>query len=175
MNEFVNNLEFYIESYDIEKQLFLNGKVWFQRRWLEKSDFLQICLWKSRRPKKLYELNSEEYIINVTKNVFNENCEKTKINLLTSLKGVSIPTASAILSVTNPKDYPIIDIRCIQSLNDLKMISWSTININTWLEYLEIIRSLSKTYKLSAREIEKGLFSYNRIKLDKDKKNLYKY
>lgn len=175
MNDFENNLENFIQLFDIEKFLFENGKTWKEKGFLSKSEFTTICLWKSRRPKKYYNENLESEIKNQTKLAFLEdNDDKAKIELLTQLRGVSIPTASAILSVTDPKNYPIIDIRCIESLKDLGLISWDNININNWMEYLTIVRNIADQHKKTAREIEKGLFTYNRIKLDKTFRNLYK-
>ena len=173
--EFEDNIEVYIDNYDKEKHLFLNGAEWFKKGWLDKSEFLEICLWKSRRPKRFYEQNSIKEIKEFTQKAFAENNEKTKVELLTNLKGVSIPTASAILCVTNSIKYPIIDIRCVETLIDLKLISWNNINSNSWVEYLKIVRELAKKHNKTAREIEKGLFAYNRIKLDKQYINLYKY
>jgi thermostable 8-oxoguanine DNA glycosylase len=174
MKIFTENLEYYIDQYELEKQIFQLGKEIKKRGWLEKTEFLTICLWKSRRPKKLYYLNSDKDIISKSKMVFDEKNELNKIKILTDLKGVRIPTASAILSVVNPEIYPIIDIRCVQSLRDLGIINWKTITEKNWIEYLSIIRSLSKEKNKTAREIEKGLFSYNRINLDKEYTNLYK-
>jgi thermostable 8-oxoguanine DNA glycosylase len=174
MNAFTENLEYYIEQYELEKQIFRMGKEIKKRGWLEKTEFLTICLWKSRRPKRLYDLNSDKEIISKTKLSFDEKDELKKIKILTELKGVQIPTASAILSVVNPEIYPIIDERCIQSLTDLGIINWKTITDNNWIEYLNIIRSLSKEKNKTARDIEKGLFAYNRINLDKEYTNLYK-
>ena len=174
MKIFTENLEYYIDQYELEKQIFQLGKEIKKRGWLEKTEFLTICLWKSRRPKKLYYLNSDKDIISKSKMVFDEKNELNKIKILTDLKGVRIPTASAILSVVNPEIYPIIDIRCVQSLRDLGIINWKTITEKNWIEYLSIIRSLSKEKNKTAREIQKGLFSYNRINLDKEYTNLYK-
>lgn len=174
MNAFTKNLEYYIDQYDLEKQIFQMGKGVNKRGWLEKSEFLTICLWKSRRPKRLYDLNSEKEIVSKSKLSFREKDELKKIKILTELKGVRIPTASAILAVVNPDIYPIIDERCIQSLTDLGIINWKTITENNWIEYLNIIRHLSKEKNKTAREIEKGLFAYNRINLDKEYINLYK-
>ena len=174
MNAFTENLEYYIDQYELEKQIFRMGKVVKKRGWLEKSEFLTICLWKSRRPKRLYDLNSHKEIISKSKLSFDEKDELKKIKILTELKGVQIATASAILSVVNPDIYPIIDERCIQSLTDLGVIKWKTITENSWIEYLNIIRNLSKERNKTAREIEKGLFAYNRISLDKEYTNLYK-
>ena len=144
MKIFTENLEYYIDQYELEKQIFQLGKEIKKRGWLEKTEFLTICLWKSRRPKKLYYLNSDKDIISKSKMVFDEKNELNKIKILTDLKGVRIPTASAILSVVNPEIYPIIDIRCVQSLRDLGIINWKTITEKNWIEYLSIIRSLSK-------------------------------
>ena len=174
MNAFTENLEYYIDQYELEKQIFRMGKEIKKRGWLERTEFLTICLWKSRRPKRLYDLNSDKEIISKSKVSFAEKDELKKIKILTELKGVQIPTASAILSVVNPDSYPIIDERCIQSLIDLGIIKWKTITENNWIEYLKIIRSLSKEKNKTAREIEKGLFAYNRINLDKEYTNLYK-
>lgn len=171
-NDFKENINFYIDNFNIEAQLFKKGIEIKNRGYMTKTEFLNICLWKSRRPKKRYNLNSEEQIINVTKLAFLEKDEETKINILKLLDGVLIPTASALLSVVNPEDYPIIDKRCVQSLQDLKLIKWKIINNKNWLLYLSIIRNLSKELNLTCREIEKGLFAYNRIKLDLEYKNL---
>jgi len=173
MKKFTQKLEFYIDQYDLEKQIFQMGEKITERGWLTKNEFLTICLWKSRRPKKRYNLNSESEIIQSTKLAFREDYELKKIKILTELKGVRIPTASAILSVVNPTHYPIIDERCIQSLRNLEMINWKTITEKNWIEYLEIIRELAIKNNRSAREIEKGLFAYNRINLDKEYTNLY--
>ncbi len=174
MKIFTENLEYYIDQYELEKQIFQLGKQIKGRGWLEKTEFLTICLWKSRRPKKLYYLNSDKEIISKSKLAFVEKDELEKIKILTDLKGVRIPTASAILSVFNPEIYPIIDIRCVQSLNDLGIISWKTITEKSWIEYLSIIRNLAEQTGKTARQIEKGLFAYNRINLDKEYINLYK-
>ena len=136
MNDFSENINYYIDQYQLEKQLYKKGKECLKRGWLEKSEFLTICLWKSRRPKRLYNLNTEEEIRTASKLCFAEADEITKIGHLTKLQGVRIPTASAILSVTNPKRYAIIDERCIQSLKDLGLIQWERITADNWLTYL---------------------------------------
>ncbi|MBG47233.1 MAG: hypothetical protein CML05_02970 [Pseudozobellia sp.] len=174
MNDFEKNINYYIDQYELEKQLYKKGHEYLQRGWLEKSEFLTICLWKSRRPKKLYNLNSEVEIKTATRLSFAEKDEIQKIKHLTKLHGVRIPTASAILSVTNPEKYPIIDKRCIDSLNDLGIIQWNVITESNWLQYLKVVRELGLKYNLPARNIEKGLFAYNRIKFDKQYRNLYK-
>ena len=81
MNKFETNLNYYIELFDIEKNLFDNGIKWLEKGFLNKSEFLQICLWKSRRPKKLYNQNSEDFIKDVTTKAFFEKDELKKMYL----------------------------------------------------------------------------------------------
>ena len=175
MEDFLKHIDYYIDQYDWDKQVFGLGSEIIKRGYMKKDEFLIICLWKSRRPKKWYLQNTSEDIERKTKESLQEKDENKKISILTELKGVSIPTASALLCVINPNDYPIIDERCVQSLNALGYIKWTTITESNWLEYLKIIRGLGVKYNKLAREIEKGLFAYNRIQLDKGElKNLYK-
>ena len=173
MNKFIEKLDFYIKSYDVEKELYKRGKKWRKKGFLTKKQFMQICLWKSRRAKKRYDSNDATLIKKITKEAFAESDEKKKIEKLTELKGVRIPVASAILSVTDSDNYPIIDERCMQALKTLYKIEWKVITSNSWLNYLDFIRKLAKEHNKTAREIEKGLFAFNRMVLDKDLTNLY--
>lgn len=167
MKEFIKKLDFYIESYDVEKRLYEEGKEWHENGYLEKEQFMRICLWKSRRAKKRYDSNDATLVKKITQEAFAESDEKKKIEKLMELKGVRIPVASAILSVTDrDNNYPIIDVRCVCALEDLGEIDWVDITIENWERYLTKIRNLAKQYGKTAREIEKGLFAFNRIYLD---------
>jgi hypothetical protein len=172
MTEYERRLDFYIDLYDWEKALYQSGQSWFKQGYLKRSQFLEICLWKSRRPKSRYKRNSEEQVIKATQKSFQERDERQKIKSLTKLKGVDIPTASAILSIVEPNRYPIIDIRCVTALRDLKLITWKTITASSWIKYLTVVKTLAQRHNKTPRQIEKGLFAYNRLKLDKDLKNL---
>lgn len=100
-----------IEEDDQTQALIDELKVVSERGYFTKEEFLRIGMWKSPRPKHWYLANSEENIVKISKKVFSTVFEKRRIELLTRLQGVSIPTASAILTLTNPKDYGVIDIR----------------------------------------------------------------
>ncbi|MBN2279569.1 MAG: hypothetical protein JXQ65_03225 [Candidatus Marinimicrobia bacterium] len=140
---------------------------------MKKAEFLAICLWKSRRPKNLYILNSDDVIIDISKKVLKETNEQRRIELLITLKGVSIPTASAILTVIDPKNYAIIDVRCVNALAHLGYIDWQTISVKNWIKYIVLIRDLASKYGKTSRDIEKGLFAFNRLMLDEEYRNLY--
>ena len=83
-----------------------------KRGYFTKDEFMKMGMWKSPRPKQQYLKNSEERIIETSKEVLSTDFEKRKIDLLTRrLRGVSIPVASAILTLIDPQNYGVIDIR----------------------------------------------------------------
>jgi len=154
------DLETYIAKYNVENILFneigpkarKEGKLTFR-------NFLKIGLWKSFRQKPNY-MKNKDTVEKITQEAFLENDEAKKINLLCQLKGVSIPTASAILAVVYPDKYPVIDIRCLETLveNEYEINSTSP-TVKTWLYFLEITRGLAKEFNTTPREIDMALFA----------------
>ncbi len=140
-----------------------------------KEEFIKIGMWKSPRPKQKYLKNDEKEIIEISKKALSTKFEKRKIDLLTKLKGVSVPTASAILTLIDPKNYGVIDIRVWQILYRYKSVKvkpeGTNINFNNWYNYLMKLRYYAKKFKVSARDIERTLFLYHR-KIQEG--NLYK-
>lgn len=134
--------------------------------YITKTDFIKIGMWKSARQKKKYLDNSEQEVKDITSISFACNNEKIKILSLTALNGVSIPTASAILMLTDPENYGVIDIRVWQVLHSYGLVSKCEsgvgLSLNNWVEYLKIIRSFAKEYKLSSRAVEQILFRHHK-------------
>lgn len=147
-----------------------------KRGYFTKEEFLKIGRWKSPRPRQQYLKNSEEEIISISKKVFSTKFEKRRIELLTSLRGVSIPTASAILTLIDPQNYEVIDIRVWQVLylyGSVKVKPTGTyLNFNNWYNYLMKLRYYAKKFKVSARDIERIIFFHHKKIQDR---NLYKY
>ena len=146
-----------------------------KRGYFTKDEFLKMGMWKSPRPKQKYLKNSEEKIISISKKVLATKFEKRRIKLLTSLKGVSIPTASAILTLIDPQNYGVIDIRVWQVLylyGSVKVKPTGTnFNFRNWYNYLMKLRYYAKKFKVSARDIERTIFFHHKKIQDK---NLYK-
>ena len=146
-----------------------------KRRFFTKEEFYKIAMWKSPRPKKLYLKNSEEEIENISKKVLSSNSLDEKINLLTSLKGVSIAVASAILTIIEPKNYGIIDIRVWQLLHLYTEVKTNPagqgFKLDDYKNYLIILKDYSKKFQINVRDIERILFFQHR-KIQEG--NLYK-
>ena len=138
-----------------------------EQRYLTRDDFIEIGLWKSRRPKPHYESleNDDLTVGEVTRFSFGARSERARIESLLMLKGVSWPVASTILHFAFPGRYPIMDFRVIRSLRSL---GWNgkkpqSYEFNFWMKYCNKIRSLARTHKLPIRTVEKALW-----KLDKE-------
>jgi len=145
-----------------------------QQRYLTKKQLIKICNWKSPRAIQLIKSNSADKIKSTTTKVFGTRSEREKLSLLTELQGVSVPMASAILMLTNPKNYGVIDIRVWQLLYKMKSVnnrpSGIGFNFKHWYRFLMIIRYYAKLYKVSARTIERTFFEAH-VKYQKG--NLY--
>jgi len=133
-----------------------------QRGYLRKSELIDVCYWKSARAINLIKLNSPSEIRKLTEQAFATRFEKKKLELLTTLSGVDIPMASSILTLIDPKNYGVIDIRAWQVLFEMGTVNTNPKGVNfsfkEWYRYLQIIRYFAKKFKATARDIERTLY-----------------
>lgn len=146
-----------------------------KRGYLTKQDLVEICRWKSARAIRHIQSNRANKIESVTRKVFKARSERKRLELLVGLKGVSIPMASAVLMLTDPKRYGVIDIRVWQVLYGIGSVNTNPRGINfdfkEWYRFLMIIRYFAKKFKVSARNIEKTIFN---VHVRYQNGNLYK-
>jgi len=146
-----------------------------KKGYLTKKQFLEILNWKSPRPLKYYSANTEKEVQFSTKLAFKIKNEKLKLHLLTALQGVKYPSASAILMFYNKKKYPVLDMRVWQQLFIAKLLKQNqkgqNFTLNQCIDYFRIVRKIGLDSKLTARQVEKKLWDYDK-KVRKN--NLYK-
>ncbi len=134
-----------------------------RRGYLTKPELVKICQWKSARAIRHIRRNSAVSIRKITRAALGTRSEQKKLSLLTSLYGVSIPMASAILMLTNPSRYGVIDIRVWQLLFKMGSVSSNPDGIGfdfkQWYRFLMIIRYFARKYKVDARDVERTLFN----------------
>jgi hypothetical protein len=152
-----------------------------KRRYLKREEFINICKWKTPRPKKHYQENNKKKIEKITKKVFSEHPDtKSQMTELIKLKGVSAPVASALLTVIYPKIYCIVDFRVWNSLlwmEDQKSLfknysSFSDFinnfrsygNVTSYIFYMERIKKLAEKHSMIPREIEMALWQYDKCR-----------
>ena len=141
-----------------------------ERGYLTKDEFLEICRRKSQRTAGLQRRNSAGQIERVSREVFGTDYEKRRIERLTSLHGVGIPTASAILAFTDPERYGIIDIRVWQLLYRYRVVtvrpSGTSFTFENWYTYLMKLRYFAEKRRTTARLVELTLFEHDKYVRD---------
>jgi hypothetical protein len=133
-----------------------------KRGCLTKPELIKVCKWKSARAIRHIQRNRADSIRKATKAAFSTRSEQRKLSLLRNLYGVSTPTASAILMLTNPSRYGVIDIRVWQLLFKMGTVTRNADGIGfgfkEWYRFLMIIRYFARKYDVKARDIERTLF-----------------
>ena len=132
---------------------------------LTKPEFLTICRWKSPRAIRHCMKNSPARIRRHSAIALASRDERAKFDALTALDGVGAPTASAILTLTNPRRYAVIDIRVWQLLFDLGSVRTKPggvgFRFDDWRDYLAVLRPHAKRLGASVRAVEYSLFLYH--------------
>lgn len=131
-----------------------------------RAEFLEMCRWKSPHALPHYRQNSAARIRRVSCAVLATRSERRRMELLTSLRGVSVPVASAILTLIDPRRYGVIDIRVWQLLYRMRLIQKHPkgrgFAVDDWIHYLSILRTCARKLKKPVRLIELTLFRYHR-------------
>ena len=131
-----------------------------------RAEFLRMCRWKSPRAMPHYARNSAARIRRVSRAALATRSERRRIELLTSLRGVSVPVASAILTLIDPRRYGVLDIRVWQLLFVLEAVQWKPggrgFTVRDWEHYLGVLRLHARRLGTSVRAVEYTLFRCHR-------------
>lgn len=131
-----------------------------------RGEFLEMCRWKSARAVRRYERNSAARVRRVSRAALATRDEWRRMELLTGLDGVSVPVASAILTLIDPQRYGVLDIRVWQLLFAIDSVRKNPqgrgFTLNHWDQYLQKLRYYARELRVSARAVELTLFRYHR-------------
>jgi hypothetical protein len=133
-----------------------------------RAEFLVMCRWKSPRAIARCESNSHHRVREVSRAMFMTRVEAERLDLLIGLAGVGIPTASAILTLTDPHRYGVIDIRAWQELHRRGVVrdrpGGQGFSPEHWLQYLRILRTEAARLGVTARQVEYSLFTLHQAR-----------
>jgi hypothetical protein len=118
-----------------------------------------VCGWKTVRSRPKVAANASAAVVDATRRALAADDEATRIAALLELEGVGVPTASTLLYFAFPDDYPILDVRALESLG---VKARSTYPVSFWLEYLETCRELSRRAGVSIRTLDKALWQHSK-------------
>jgi len=136
------------------------------RREFSRAEFLLMCRWKSPRAMHHYRRNSAVRIRDVARAALGTRDERKRIELLTGLRGVSVPIASSILTLIDPKRYGVLDIRVWQLLFALDVVTSKPkgrgFSVDDWEQYLTVLRRHAQELGAPVRTVEYTLFQCHR-------------
>lgn len=132
----------------------------------DRAAFLAMCRWKSPRALLHYRRHSADTVRRVARAVLSTRSERRRLALLTALRGVSVPTASAILTLIEPRRYAVLDIRVWQLLHALGAVDGKPggrgFGAGDWESYLACLRPAARGLGISVRIAEYTLFHCHR-------------
>jgi hypothetical protein len=124
-----------------------------------REEFISVCAWKTPRSRPRVASNSEDAIRNATAVAMTSGDEGTRMRALLALDGVGVPTASTLLYCAFPADYPILDVRALDSLG---VKARSVYPLSFWLAYLAACRELAAGCGVSLRTLDKALWQHSK-------------
>jgi hypothetical protein len=124
-----------------------------------REELILICAWKTERSKSRVATNSDTDVQFATSRAFRSKDEAKRLEALTDLDGVGVPTASALLYFAFPEDYPILDVRALESLGQRARTVYPT---TYWLEYLFACRRIATELDVAIRTLDKALWQWSK-------------
>ena len=118
-----------------------------------------MCAWKTVRSRPKVTANTEPAVVDTTRRALAARDEATRIAALLELEGVGVPTASTLLYFAFPDDYPILDVRALESLG---VKPRSQYPVSFWLKYVDACRALARRAGVSVRTLDKALWQYSK-------------
>jgi hypothetical protein len=113
---------------------------------LTKGEFIALTTWKTPRTQKRRKSNSADFIRTVTEVSLATKDERLRIEILTLLSGVQLPTASVILHFCAQEPYPILDFFAL------------------WWAYCQFTRGLTDDLHVSMRVLDRALWQFSKEK-----------
>ena len=138
-----------------------------RRGYLTRGELETVCRWKSARAIRYIRANSHHRVRAATRAALATRSEAARLLALLELQGVSVPMASALLTLVDPRRYGVIDIRVWQILHAVGAVSENRrgvgFSLDQWLQFLAVLRRLSSKLGVTARDVERTLFDVHKV------------
>lgn len=130
-----------------------------KKGYLTKAELYRVAYWKAPRSSGHANRNADEYVREITGFALRAKNERARVEALTLLTGVSMPTASVILHFFHRDPYPIIDYRALWSLCFNVKPPYS---FDTWWQYVTMCRKIALTNGVDMRTLDRALWQYSK-------------
>jgi hypothetical protein len=142
-----------------DTRLLVVGAAVRARGYYTRQEFIEVCAWKTVRSGPKVARNGIAAVRATTRAALAARDEAMRMTTLLKLEGVGVPTASTLLYCAFPDDYPILDVRALESLG---VTPRSQYPVSFWLEYLDVCRRLARTHGVSIRTLDKALWQHSK-------------
>ncbi len=136
------------------------------RGWFNRDELVAMGMWKSPRPKQHYLSNDPETVISVSAKALAAPSDREKLTKLIELSGVSLPVATAILTLIYPEKYGVIDIRAWKVFHLYGVLDWREggkgFTVEDCLAYLDVLRRYADSLHVTPRDIDRSLYIYHK-------------
>ena len=129
------------------------------RGYYTREEFIAVGAWKTARSRSKVATNTEGAVVEATRQALAAADEGTRMNALLELEGVGVPTASTLLYFAFPDDYPILDVRALESLG---VKPRSQYPVSFWVAYLDACRTVARRCAVSIRTLDKALWQHSK-------------
>ena len=139
------------------------GKKYHQKSFLTKNELYDLAHLNSTRSSYHVKKNPAERVEKVTKIAYQIEHEFSQLALYSSLKGIGIPTASAILTCLDEKRHCVIDTRVWATLYRLDYFEEEkeSFTADDYLKIIKIVRKMAEEADYNTAEIGYALFAYD--------------
>jgi hypothetical protein len=127
-----------------------------------RTEFIEVCGCKTVRSRSKVASNGEAAVVDATRRALTATDEAQRMEALLELEGVGVPTASTLLYFAFPADYPILDVRALESLG---VRPRSQYPVSFWLGYLDTCRQIAKGAGVGIRTLDKALWQHSKERL----------
>lgn len=127
---------------------------------LSKELFVRVGRWKSVRQTPNYESNPAEVVRTASAKAFEASDDATALTALTSLRGVALRTASAILQWMRPRQFPILDVRVVSALGWPEPASWD--DLAFYSRVSDRVRELARECDMDLRTMDRALWAWDK-------------
>jgi hypothetical protein len=152
-----------------EKHIFSTLSRQIQRQGYYTLDqFAEVGEWKSSRTRSLLRSNDPAVVREITGMALAAT-ELVGFRVLTVLRGVQAPIASALLAVWRPKRYTIIDFRAVRSLRYFGALPPGR-RLPAYLDYLAVCRRTGTDLSVELRPLDKALWKFDERRFPRGKR-----
>ena len=162
------DFEKYLKEYEettglYPEELMKIGEKYHSKGYLNKEELYQLAHLNSTRSSYHVKKNPAGRVEKVTEAAYQIEDDFCRLALYTSLMGIGIPTASAILTALDSEKHCVIDTRVWATLYNLGYFEQEkeSFKAGDYLKIMEIVREMAAQTEFSTAEIGYALFAYD--------------